>query len=191
MDKRKITKKYTFNHAGYTMIELLIVITIMAIMVGGSVIGFNLLGQGDAKSASKNIYSQLAELRTNTLSMEGKWTAEIYKDGNTYKLDIKKNINGVDELLVSSTSIGSKIGITYTDTVTPSVEIKDDVKIHISFNKGDGKVLAVKKISVSSVDGDSIIGGTSRSGDFIVTQKSSTSNTLTLWYLTGKVTTDY
>jgi len=191
MDKRKSSKKNKMDSAGFTMIELIIVITIMAIMVGGSAIGFNLLSQGDSKAASKNISSQLAELRTDTLSMEGFWSAEIYKNGSTYKLDIKKDINGVVEL-VSSTSIGSRIVITYYDVETASTEIKDDIKIVVKFNRGDGKILSVKKFPSSNVDGDSLIGSTSRSGDFIVSPKSSTtSNILTLWYLTGKVTSDY
>jgi len=192
MNIKKSSKKIKLNNAGFTMIELIIVIAIMAIMVGGSVIGFNLLGQGDAKAASKNISSQLAELRTDTLSMDGIWTAEIYKSGNTYKLDIKKTINHVEEL-VSSTSIGSRIVITYYDLEKPpSTEIKDNIKIVVRFNQGDGKILSVKKFPSSNADGDSLIGSTSRSGDFIVTQRSSTtSNILTLWYLTGKVTSDY
>ena len=191
MNIKKSTRKNKLNSAGFTMIELIIVIAIMAVMVGGSVIGFNLLSQGDSKAASKNISSQLAELRTDTLSMDGDWTAEIYKNGNTYKLDIKKEINNVVEL-VSSTSIGSRIVITYNDLKTDSTEIKDNVKIVIQFNKGDGRTLLVNKFPSSNIGGDPLIGSTSRSGDFIITQKSSTtSNTLTLWYLTGKVTSDY
>jgi len=191
MNKKSISEKYTSNSAGFTMIELIIVIAIIAIMIGGSVVGFNLLNQGDAKATIKDISSQLAELRTDTLSLDGIWTAEIYRDGNTYKLDIKKDLNNVVEL-ISSTSIGSKTVITYNDSNTGSYEIKDDIKIVVEFNKGDGKIKSVKKFHGSSVDGESVIEGTSRNGAFIVYSKSSsTNNTLTLWYLTGKVTTDY
>jgi len=191
MIKNNISNKKALNNAGFTLIELIIVITIMVILVGGSVLGFNLINQGDAKSTIKCISSKLAELRTDTLSMDGTWTAEIYKDGNTYKLDIKKDINTVVEL-ISSTSIGSKTVIAYYDAETGSAEIKDDIKIVVEFNRGDGKIKYFKKITSTRVDGDSLIGGTSRCGGFIVTPKSfSTSNTLTLWYLTGKITTDY
>lgn len=170
------------RNAGFTMMELLLVSVIMAVMVGASVVGFNLLNQGDSKKAVKNISSQLAELRTNTLSMAGEWKAEIYKDGGTYKLDILK---GAD--VISTSSIGSRIVISFDDSENAPYEITDSSKVVISFLKGNGKV-----DDVVDNAGNTLEGLTSKSGAFIVTPKSSsTSTTLTLWYLTGKVTTEY
>ncbi|SEV94472.1 prepilin-type N-terminal cleavage/methylation domain-containing protein [[Clostridium] fimetarium] len=184
------------KNAGFSLVELIVVVTIIAIMVGGSFAGFAMLARGDSKKAVKNISSQITELRTNTLSVAGNWFAEIYKKDNTYRIDIKKKITLPDgkttsEELVSSTAIGSKIVISYVDSVfTDKKDINDSNKLVISFMQGSGKVNQVKLVN-SDLSETPLIGPISQSGNIIVSVKSSTSNSLTLWYLTGKLTTDY
>jgi len=184
------------KNAGFSLVELIVVVTIIAIMVGGSFAGFSMLARGDSKKAVKNISSQITELRTNTLSVAGNWFAEIYMKDNSYRIDIKKKITLPDgittsEELVSSTAIGSKIVISYVDFVyTDKKDINESNKLVISFMQGSGKVNQVKLIN-SDLSETPLVGPLSKSGDIIVSVKSSTSNSLTLWYLTGKLTTDY
>lgn len=179
------------NDSGLTMVELIIVIAIIAIMVAASVIGVSLLSHGDSKKAVNNLSSQITEVRTNTLTMAGNWTAEIYKKDNSYKLDIKKDLNGTVEL-VSSTSIGSKLAISYQDSVGAIQPIDNDNKLVISFKQGNGKVEdeGVKLVPVSGGSGTSLIGSGSKRGEIIVNNSSSISNSLTLYYLTGKIIID-
>jgi len=188
-DKQKVNK-----NAGFSMIELIVVITIMALMVGGSFVGIGMLALGDSKKAVKNISSQLEELRTNTLSVAGSWRAEIYKKDNSYRIDIIKKKKDLSEELVSSTAIGSKITILYKDSESSEKEVNDNNRLVISFLQGSGKVDQVKLINadLSETNLFGTSSTTSKTGDIIVKVKSSTvSNSLTLWYLTGKLTADY
>ena len=185
------------KNAGFSLVELIVVVTIIAIMVGGSFAGFSMLARGDSKKAVKNISSQITELRTNTLSVAGNWFAEIYKKDNTYRIDIKKKVLLADgittsEELVSSTAIGSRITISYVDSVnTDNKVINDSNKLVISFLQGSGKVGEVNFIK-SDLSIQPLKVSNSKSGEIIVKVNSSTtSNSLKLWYLTGKLTTDY
>lgn len=188
------------SNSGFTMVELIIVIAIMAIMVAAGSIGFSLLSHGDSKKAVGNLSSQIAELRTNALSMAGDWTAELYKKDKSYQLDIKKTIKSLDPAIpdtvetVSSTPIGSKIAIVYKDSTASSEKgINDDNKLVISFKQGTGKVDDVSLVLISGGGSEQLkpLSG-SQSGNIIVKVNGlSKSNSLTLWYLTGKITTDY
>ena len=61
-------KQRHLNNKGFSLIELIVVLAVMAVAITGAVIGISVLGKGDAGKASKNIYSALSSLRTNTLS---------------------------------------------------------------------------------------------------------------------------
>lgn len=194
MNKITYQKKNNGSNSGLTMVELIIVIAIMAIMVAASSIGFSLLSHGDSKKAVGNLSAQITELRTTALSKAGDWTAQLYKKDNVYQLDIKKTIKSLDPAIpntvgtVSSTPIGSKIAISYKDSLDSEKPIDGDNKLVISFKQGTGKVDEVRLTSISGkLNGDS-----SQSGTIIVkVNGTSNSTSLTLWYLTGKITTDY
>ena len=198
MVKRMNDSQEVNKNAGFSLVELIVVVTIIAIMVGGSFAGFSMLARGDSKKAVKNISSQITELRTNTLSAAGTWFAEIYKKDNSYRIDIKKTTTLADgitksEELVSSTAIGSRITISYVDSeiVSPTT-LDDSNKLVITFQQGSGKVKEVKIVNLDSSIPPPLIGATSKNGDIIVkVNSSSASDSLKLWYLTGKLTTDY
>lgn len=196
---RKKNNNSSNSNSGLTMVELIIVIAIMAIMVAASSIGFSLLSHGDSKKAVGNLSAQITELRTTALSKAGDWTAELYKKDNSYQLDIKKIIVSSDpaipntEETVSSTSIGSKIAIVYKDSVnSDDKNIDNDHKLVISFKQGTGKVDKVNFVSILGGTSETLNPATSQSGTIIVkVNGTSNSNCLTLWYQTGKITTDY
>lgn len=177
------------KNAGFSMIELIVVIAIMAVMVGIAFIGFGMLNGGNAKKAEKNILSQLADVRTSTLAKAGLWTAEIYSDGSQYKIDIKNKTD-----VISSTKIGSRISIAYQDSVAASEAAVDkDYKLVVSFSQGTGAVTKVEQIPTAGGAGVQLYNSatTSAKGDIVIKVNASPRSTLTLWYATGKVTTDY
>jgi prepilin-type N-terminal cleavage/methylation domain-containing protein len=196
MNKITYQKKNNGSNSGLTMVELIIVIAIMAIMVAASSIGFSLLSHGDSKKAVGNLSAQITELRTTALSKAGEWTAELYKIDNSYQLDIKKRIVSLDPAIpdtvetVSSTPIGSKILISYNDAQNKNID--ENSKLVISFKQGSGKIDSVSLDPISGGTSIPLKNPSSQSGTITVkVNGSSNSNSLTLWYMTGKITTDY
>lgn len=98
-----IGRYYNFkrhNDYGYSLIELVVVISIMAIMVGLMSLGISMMFSKDAEAAAKTIDDGLSEVRMLAMSKEGTYTfvlklddnkIEIQKGGSEYKtIDFKR-----------------------------------------------------------------------------------------------------
>lgn len=190
-------RKKINNNSGFTLIELVVTVAILIIVVGMGIVGFNLIYSGNSKKAVKTIYSQISELRTNTLSIAGSWRAELYLDDGEYKFDIIKTEYSKDpssgatvtnQILMSTTNFGKRLTIEYKDSVNGAVVIDGSKRLIVSFKQGSGKVdsIQLKDGSLSS-----LIGSGSASGDINVkTRNNSRQSKLTLWYETGKIISD-
>lgn len=192
------------NNAGFTLVELIIVIAVMAVTAGISIIGFGLLASGDSKKAVKNVSSQLTELRNNTLSIAGTWRGELYMKDGTYYIDIinykgtKDPTTGAkvySDIVMSSAAIGNRINVLYeyydaADSLQTE-DIDDNSKLTFTFEQGSGKVLAVKVTDISSGSVTTLSGSGAKGNIKVVNKSGSKTNLLTLWYLSGKVTADY
>lgn len=185
------------NNCGFTLVELIVVIAIMTIMVGGTIIGISVLASGNARKASNTLNSSLNELRTNTMSMQGGWKAKIYKDKNAYKVDLLKTETNDDGTMtttvVASEELGSRINIQYIEGVNPggtTTVVNESNSIYITYVAGSGKfgtITAGDDSSSNSIKGDSTV----LAGQFLISSKSgSTEYRLKLWYETGRITTE-
>ena len=67
------------NNKGFSMVELIITIAIMAILTGSFVAAAGYLKYANAKSGAKKINTELSELKLNNLSIE--------RDANTVDFD--------------------------------------------------------------------------------------------------------
>lgn len=124
------------NNKGFSLIELIVVIAIMAVLVGVASIGIYTAVSGDTKRASKTISGEISSLRNNTMAIMGKWQYEIVNDGGVYKIYTYKD--GVQQ---GYTSLGSRIHISYKASESASeVMIDKGDKVIITFVQGSGKV---------------------------------------------------
>lgn len=124
------------NNKGFTMIELLVVIVLMAALVGLATYSITVMRSGDTKKASKTMSGELAALRSNTLAIAGDWQYEIVNNDGKYMLYTYKDGN-----LYDVTSVGSRIKIYYKSSETAEEkELTKDNKIIVKFVQGSGKV---------------------------------------------------
>ena len=106
------------NNGGYTLVELLVVISIMAVMVGGIAVSATMMFSKDAQSVAVTIDDQLAEARMLSMSKAGDYTITIHTE-STYSLD-------------------NKIVIDDGDVSTPAVVIPLRKKVLITVNQENG-----------------------------------------------------
>ncbi|MGN0328230.1 MAG: type II secretion system protein [Lachnospira sp.] len=175
-------KKLKFNNKGFSLVELLVVIAIMAIVIGGVVIGVSVIVKGNVKKAGNNLYSELTNLRTQTLSINADWKLSLEKDGSklsavTYKSgkqhDKKDICTGYSVMFYDYETAGS----------TPTEYNLYDNTATFTYSRTNGRFQSIE-VGENSIDVNKNLKGV------IVLTKGSKSYTLTLWYNTGRITID-
>ena len=69
------------NDRGYSLVELIVVISIMAIMVGLLSLGISVMFSKDAEAVAKAIDDELSEARMLSMSKSGKFEMVLHIDG--------------------------------------------------------------------------------------------------------------
>lgn len=88
---------YSKKNGGFSLIELIVTIAIMAIVLGLSVSITNLIRAGRITSMSEKVNSSISDLRTTTLAKEANYRIKIYKNGGKYLSVIQKaTVNPAD-----------------------------------------------------------------------------------------------
>lgn len=77
------------NNHGYTLVELIVVIAIMSILVGGSSIGLSLLFSKDASSCATRLNDAIYTTRMNSMSKAGNYTLKVDNTGSANIATIK------------------------------------------------------------------------------------------------------
>lgn len=70
------------NNAGYTLVELIVVIAIMSILAGGSALGLSLAFSKDASRCATKLNDAIYETRMNSMSKVGKYKLEVKDSGD-------------------------------------------------------------------------------------------------------------
>lgn len=179
-------RKQGQQNKGFTLVELLVVIAIMAIMVGGSAIGISVVTSGNVKKAGNYVYTELNNLRSQTLTVNADW-----------RLDIEKNAD--DSIRIVTYKNGAEtdsktIGKGYTVTIS---DYKNSVEAPAVYNVDNGKVSITYTKSNGRIDSFTVNGGASASDKLnvssnlkavITVSRGNRSYDVTVWYSTGKIT---
>ena len=165
-------REKNLGNKGLTLIELLIVIAIMAILIGGVVSGFGILHNGRVKEAAYGLNDYILELRMKSMTVAAKgFNISIVKGTDSYVLELNKK-EGEAEILIKSLELSPQVVASYNDT-----KIERAV---ITMDKSTG---AVKTININNTKVDLTAG--LESGDFKFVSGGRERN-LKLYYNTGK-----
>lgn len=140
MKEKKIEKR-----AGFSLVEMLIVIALMGILVGGVSLSIGLLRSTDTKGAAYDINSALTDLKSRTTGGKAQPYLYLYCLNHTYYLDTS---------------------YTEPDTYTPTADAKEigDTQLQISYG-------AEKNAVEAATDGYVCIGFQKKDGAFLVEGK--------------------
>ena len=137
------------NHKGFTIIELVIVVSLLAVALTIFILSFNTVFALDVKHCANEMYSLLQENKMAALSKQaGQNYVHIYRKSDGVYMDCVENGAVVSNSQSNETNFsGNKIGKT---NVTVTYKTEDGTTgtlgtngIYLAFNKGDGSFLDI------------------------------------------------
>lgn len=174
----KVTELSSKKNSGFSLVELIVVIAIMAVMIGGGVITLAMLTGAEAKQGAKKMEAQLNDIKTGAMSRAGEFMIVRYIEVNDSnkdalaKIGIEKSgyyaekrattITNAKNIVVDYSTdpefslIGSKklaIIANYDDDDKKfelNYNTKPNNAIRIEYNRGNGTLKSVKTGTVSS-----------------------------------------
>lgn len=134
------------NNRGFSLVELIIVVLIMAILAGGAVMSVSVIHDADVPAASKKLVAALTSARsyTTSKSRDTIWL-ELYKESGGYYVQIcqgDKSTPASAEVLSKEKIGGSlltlKIKELKADGTAHEVNITDSNSVKFNFIKATG-----------------------------------------------------
>lgn len=197
-DNRKNRK---LNNKGLSMIEIIVVVALMAILVGGISLGFAVITNSYAKEAVSYVTDALGMTRTKATSITAtEWNMTITKEDadsgyviNVNKVTLTTDAEGNsvrNTEVIESFTADSELTISYKNgeatsdgAVTLIGPEGTDTTLMVKFNGGQGSIEGVYLGS----EGVTLLGGTSQSDiGSIIIESGSFSRTIEIYHATGK-----
>ena len=192
---RRVSNRIGDN--GYSLIELIVVISIMAVMVGIMSFGISMMFTRDANYVAVRIDDELTEARTLAMSRDGVFTYVLHMDndpsgdqkGGFIRIDQTITVIGEGGTETTTTTEYKKVlldkGVTISVTGT-GVPSSGDIGIRFSKSKGN-----VQEIGSVTAEPDGVYSKESdASGVYTITvtskKNSSKIKTVTLNSITGR-----
>ena len=171
--RSSIRKEKEIDNKGYSLVELIVVIAIMAVMVGVMSLGLGMMFTRDANYVAVRIDDMLTEARTASMSRAGTFTYSFHIDGSSPSNSYVK----IDQTTDTGTTEYKRILL--DKRVTVKVNGSEANDFSVVFDKAKGNVKTAE------------IDGTARSDlvyEIDVTSKKNTSKTnkVTLVTTTGR-----
>ncbi|MGN0377925.1 MAG: type II secretion system protein [Suilimivivens sp.] len=127
--------KKNWNNKGVTLIEILVVVAIMSIAVGGAGIGISLAYSRDAEKCAKTINAALENTRMMSMSEKGNFTMELDMENNMLYIRSSEESDPVYE-----EDLQSRVTITVPADLSAT-------SVTVQFDKSTGKVLSMSSES--------------------------------------------
>lgn len=156
-------KKLGGNNKGFSLIELIVAVLIVAILSGGALAAFNSVRNARSESAGKVLASVLKQARQKAMALVNETNAtdnttaiyvEIYQESGNYKADLHWN-NGTSDTVIQSEKLGNdalSIVFRVYDTTTGAYNATYDKtvgdgtvgkKVKIYFKKSSGGITKI------------------------------------------------
>ena len=142
-----VPTKLKLNNKGASLIELLVILAIIAVLVGGSMIAFTVINSGNVKQASRTTGSFLETTRTKSMSVVAdEWYFLLTKDDENSYVQIYKVLTNDDDEQVATKmdekDLGAKVEA-YLISDDDEIEIDDSDELKIKFSQSSGSVTLV------------------------------------------------
>ncbi len=155
-------KSIKSNNKGFSLVELIVVVLIMAIIAGAGIMAFSVIDRNRPDATAKKVADAMKQARVNALALENNLTAisggyktdvyaKIYKKASTHDIYVdvihsERNFDGAltgDEKVLSSTKVCSDdLKIEVRDATNSLGSVGSDT-IYIYFKKSTGGVAGV------------------------------------------------
>ena len=110
-------KKQLVNNKGFSLIELIVAVLIMAIIAGSAIVAFSSIFGTQVKGAAKTVQDALKQTRTDALGLENKTdTSEPNPASNGYETDVFAKFYVKDNELYVDVCTGSVDWTSQTDS---------------------------------------------------------------------------
>lgn len=133
------------NNAGFSLIELIIVIALMAVMSGALFLHPGLSRRKEVDLFAKELCNQIRQMQTFTMAKAGKWRLALYEnEGSYYCVQEKQEINtetGTSTWAATSgqTKLGLTDAVSYRKNGINASEVPPDTPLFIwRFNRDTG-----------------------------------------------------
>ena len=162
------------NNSGFSLVELIVVISIMAIVTGALTYSLSLMFSRNAESTARQIDDSLSEVRMLSMAKEGRFVMRILMDaeGNAERIAIYKDDTEDKSVRLEKKAVVSCSG-DYSSSGGSNIEIE--------FDKASGNVVYVGAVRASG----STVTGASGVYEIVVEAKNKT-KTVTLVAGTGR-----
>ena len=140
-------RRFDSKNAGFTLIELIVVVAIISVLTGGIAISYSRVSRAGVKSAALDARSLVSEARINQMSKAGSFAADIYvaDDGCIHGQMLKDG--AVDRSVSSSSEVKfarSEISIEILNAAGASIGTlsRDNVGKHlcVGFRRSSGRL---------------------------------------------------
>ena len=147
-NKFNALKRLKLNNDGITLVEIMAVLAIIAIMVGVGMTSWAVVKNADVSKAGRNIMTAYDKLKTYTMSKNGEWRMEIYKnDKGMYYAGVycRDAVTGLDVADGDVVELGKYIDIYFKDENESSdIYIDESTPLKIYLKPSTGGVNKIK-----------------------------------------------
>ncbi len=131
----KLFKSKQVNNKGFSLVELIVTILIVAIISGGAVVSIGVVYNANTDRAAKRLVTALSEVREQAMAGEEEYTffLRLYKDGENVMADIcKDDRSGAAYTVLETKEIGNK-----QVTIGAGLKDADDASFNTLVASGD------------------------------------------------------
>ncbi len=136
------------NSKGFTLVELIIVVAIIAVLIPVATSGIAQVSSNSVNETANNISSSLSHCRVSTMSGQVEPITIISFDGDAY---YSTTYSGAEQLRQERIS-GNNVRVSYTNTNGDETRIEESTPLEISYDL-TGALLAptdIERITVSA-----------------------------------------
>ena len=150
-------KKWLNKQDGFTMIEMIITIGVMAVLASAVIVSFSIISSGNASKSTARFLNRLDAVQVEDMTKTGVTYLYLYKDSDGVKTFMCND--GTEEGLTNRTDLMTQVSAgngTITDIAGSGVDFTlpdgtnsaddADLVVKIAFEKGSGAFACSKKI---------------------------------------------